>query len=103
MINFEWQKPTLEVKLIDGTLENVIVTVHLRYKGTNENEISADVYGANSLETPSEENFVPFDELTNEDISKWLESILDIKQMQENIINQIDLIENPITIIKTID
>ena len=103
MINFEWQKPILEVKLVDGTLENVIVTVHWRYKGTNENEISAEVYGANALETPSEENFVPFDELTNEDISKWLESILDIKQMQENIINQIDLIENPITIIKTID
>ena len=103
MINFEWQKPTLEVELVDGSLENVIKTVHWRYKGTNENEISAEMYGANTLEIPSEENFVPFDELTNEDISKWLESILDIKQMQENIINQIDLIENPITIIKTID
>ena len=103
MINFEWQKPTLEVKLVDGSLENVIKTVHWRYKGTNENEISAEMYGANALEIPSEENFVPFDELTNEYISKWLESILDIKQMQENISNQIDLIENPITIIKTID
>lgn len=103
MINFEWVKPILEVKLIDGSLENVITTIHWRYKGTNENEISSDMYGANSMPAPNEEDFIPFDKLTNEDIYKWLESTLDIKSIEANITKQINLIENPEIVIKTIE
>jgi hypothetical protein len=103
MINFEWVKPILEVKLIDGSLENVIKTVHWRYKGTDANEVSADVYGAQSLSDPDENDFIEFEDMTNEDVYSWLESILDVEALEENITNQIELINNPIQVIKTIE
>lgn len=103
MINFEWVKPILEVKLIDGSLENVIKTVHWRYKGTDENEVSADVYGAQSLSDPDANDFIEFEDMTNENVYSWLESILDVEALEENITSQIELINNPIQVIKTID
>lgn len=103
MITFKFEKPVLEVQLIDGTLENVIKTIHWRYAGENENGIRADVYGANSLPSPEAENFIEYDKLENETVKSWLKSILDIDAMEENIAKQIDLKENPVIEIRTID
>lgn len=103
MIIFKFEKPVLEVQLVDGTLENVIKTIHWRYTGENENGILADVYGANSLPSPEAENFIEYDKLENETVKSWLKSILDIDAMEENIANQIELIENPVIEIRTID
>jgi hypothetical protein len=101
MILYNFEKPILELKLIDGTLENVITTVHYRYTGTDENGISADVYGAKSLDAPDAENFTEFEDLDNETVCGWLG--LDIEAMEENIADQIDLKVNPKIIITSID
>ena len=102
MITYEWQKPTLERKLIDGTLENVITTIHWRYKGTD-GDITADVYGALSLPAPDAENFIEWDDMTNLEVYSWLESMLDVEQLETQIAAQINLIQNPITILSTLD
>lgn len=101
MITFKFEKPILEVKLIDGTLENVIKTVHWRYTGTDENGVSADFYGAKSLDAPDAENFTEFEDLDNETICNLLD--LDIEAMEENIAKRIDLIVNPEIVIRTIE
>ena len=103
MITFKFEKPVLEVQLVDGSLENVIKTIHWRYKGETEKGISADVYGANCLPSPEAENFVEYEKLDKETIIGWLKSILDIDAMEENIAKQIDLIENPTIEIRSID
>lgn len=102
MINYEWVKPTLERKLIDGTLENVIQTVHWRYKGT-EGDISADVYGALSLPAPDAENFIEWEDMTNAEVYGWLESILDVEQLETQIAGQIEEIKNPKIIVSSLD
>jgi hypothetical protein len=102
MINFEWQKPILEKKLVDGSLENVIKTVHWRYKGTEDN-ISADVYGALSLQSPNAENFIEWENMTNDKVFEWLESILDVEQLQSQISAQIEDIKNPKVIVCSLD
>jgi hypothetical protein len=101
MINYNFEKPILEVKLIDGDLEKVITTVHWRYTGTDENGISADIYGVKGLDAPDPQNFTEFEDLDNETICDWLG--LDIEAMEENIANQIDLKVNPKIIITSID
>jgi hypothetical protein len=101
MILYNFEKPILEVKLIDGDLENVVTTVHWRYTGTDENGISADMYGAKSLDAPDPQNFTEFEDLDNETICNWLG--LDIEAMEANIANQIDLKVNPKIIITSID
>lgn len=102
MINFEWQKPTLEVKLVDGSLENVIKTVHWRYKGTDD-DISADVYGALTLPAPDAENFIEWEDMTNEEVYTWLESLLDVEQLETQIAAQIEEIKNPKIIVSSLD
>ena len=101
MILYNFEKPILEVKLIDGDLEKVITTVHWRYTGTDENGISADMYGAKGLKAPDPKNFTEFEDLDNKTICDWLG--LDIEAMEENIANQIDLKVNPKIIITSID
>ena len=101
MILYNFEKPILEVKLIDGDLENVITTVHWRYTGTDENGISADVYGAKGLNAPDPQNFTDFEDLDNKTICNWLG--LDIEAMEESIANQIDLKVNPKIIITSIE
>lgn len=102
MINFEWQKPVLERKIVDGTLENVIQTVHWRYKGTEDN-ISADIYGALSLPSPNAENFIEWEDMTNAEVYGWLETILDMEQLQSQISAQIEDIKNPKVIVCSLD
>lgn len=101
-MNYNWQPHVLEVKLIDGTLENVIKTVHWRYAGTDENGNTAYVYGALQLPLPNEEKFIAFEQMTNEEVNSWLESILDVESLQENITSQIDKIVNPEIFITTL-
>ena len=103
MITFKFEKPVLEVQLVDVSLENVIKTIHWRFRGENEKGIVADVCGAYSLPSPEVENFVEYEKLDNETIIGWLKSILDIDAMEENITKQIDLIENPTIEIRSID
>ena len=102
MINFEWQKPILEKKLVDGSLENVIQTVHWRYTGTD-NDISTDVYGALTLPAPDAENFIEWENMTNDKVFEWLESILDVEQLQNQISAQIEDIKNPKVIVCSLD
>lgn len=103
MITFQFEKPILEVQLVDGDLKNVIKQIHWRYRGVNENKISSEMHGLISLPSPEAKNFVEYEKLDNETIIGWLKSILDIEKMDEIITNQIDFIENPTIEIRSID
>ena len=98
MIIFKFEKPVLEVQLVDGSLENVIKTIHWRYTGENENGILADVYGANSLPKPEAEGYIPFEQLTEEIVVGWLESVLDVSALEKQIEDAIYLINNPVMV-----
>lgn len=103
MINYEWQKPILERKIVDGTLENVIQTIHWRYTGIDEDGFISDVYGALTLPAPNAENFIEWENMTNNKVFEWLESILDVEQLQSQISAQIEDIKNPKVIVSTLD
>ena len=47
------------------------------------------------LPEPSEENFTPYNNITEEMVISWLESILNIEDLQQGIIDKIELIKNP--------
>ena len=102
---------------LDG-LSDVIQTVHWRYRGTNENGVTAETYGATSIGEPNPQDFTPWDEVTEEDVKGWLEAIMSVlpeveegvepaigsdttqlEKMQENLESQIALLANPVTII----
>jgi hypothetical protein len=92
-MTYSWIISDLVAKIQDGELSNVIETVHWRYQATD-GEHTADVYGSVGLEAP-DDNFKPFEQLTEADVISWLESKLDVEAMQSGLDAQLDAIANP--------
>ena len=99
MITYKWTINALDCKIDEEGLENIVQTIHWRYSGTDENSVSAEIYGAQSVGTPNPEDFTPFTELTEEQVTGWLEGQLDMKSMQENISNQITIKVTPVNVV----
>jgi hypothetical protein len=98
MTTFNWTISAVERAISLDGLSNVIQTVHWRYRGTDENGVTAETYGATSVGAPNPQDFTPFDEVTASDVERWLEVLLDVPSMQANLEAQIALIINPVTI-----
>ena len=97
-ITYEWVISALDCKVQEGELTNVVQQVHWRYKGTNEDGVTAETYGAQSIGDPIPENFTPYPNLTSDIVIAWLEDVMDVESLQENINNKINLKINPINV-----
>lgn len=92
---YQWTISALDCAVSKDGLTNVVETVHWRYRGTNEDRITAETYGAQAVGDPNPEEFTPFAELTKEVVEQWLEEIMDIEEIQSNINSQIQDLTNP--------
>jgi hypothetical protein len=110
MTTFNWTISAVERAVSFNGLSDVIQIVHWRYRGTDENGISAENYGATTIGDPNPEGFTPYNEVTSSDVQGWLESIFSVgdiegsglsrlEQMKSNIQDQIELLINPTTIV----
>lgn len=93
---FEWIISACDVILDEGTMKDVITTIHWRYNATN-NGFFAETYGASAMGQPTPENFTDYNSVTKEQMVSWLESILDVPAMQESLNAQIELLKHPVT------
>lgn len=98
MTTFKWTISATERAVSLDGLPDVIQVVHWRYRGTDENNITTETYGATSVGVPNPQDFTPYDEVTAADVEVWLENLLDVPSMQTNLKAQIALIINPTTI-----
>ena len=89
---YEWVISSLNAKISEGDLSNVIETVHWRLQATDD-EHTADVYGSTAVEL--EGDFIPFEDLTQADIEGWLEAKLDVPSLKEGLDAQIAALKNP--------
>jgi hypothetical protein len=78
---------------LDG-MDKVISVIHWRAQKQDE-EFTADTYGALSVDAPHEASFTPYDEVTKEMVEGWLEAGLDIKAIEANLDAQIENFLNP--------
>ena len=97
MTNYTWAIGPFDCILNEDNMQKVVTTVHWRYRGTDEDGISAETYGAQSVGAPDPENFTPFLEISQEQAEQWLEAAMDMDAMKANIDSQINLIKNPVT------
>jgi hypothetical protein len=95
MNTYKWVISSLNAKIEDGELSNVIETVHYRYQATDADGNVADVYGSIGLESPDAESFISHEDLTQADVEAWLEAKLDVAEMQAGLDAQLDAIANP--------
>lgn len=98
MITYKWEFPAFDCSLDKEGMEKVVTTVHWRYSGTDEDGISAGTYGAQPVGEPNPDAFTPYPDLSEEQVIGWMESVIDMEEMNSNITKQIELIKNPIQI-----
>jgi len=86
--------------------------VHWRLTGVsdqldaNDNPYSATVIGTQTLSTEEIVDFVPFEDLTHEQIVTWTQEAIGPEQvtsMEDNVNNQIDNLITPSSVTKTIE
>jgi len=113
MTTFNWTISAVDRTISQDGLADVIKNIHWRYRGTDENGVTDEIYGASSLGDPNPIDFTPFNEVTESDVIGWLENIMNVtpeveegeelrdtqlKIIQANIQTQINLLVTPITI-----
>lgn len=74
---------------LDG-LTDVVTRVRYDYIGVDENGIEATFVGATPMPLPSDENFIPFNQLTESEVIGWLEAVVNTDHMQEVIVKGIN-------------
>ena len=114
-INYTWDVSTVDVKEVEGNADTVF-NVHWRLTGTDDtntvedlegNDVAAtaSVYGSIGLDTSDLSSFTAFADLTNDQISGWVESAMGeskVTEIKTNISNQIAELVTPTQETKTI-
>lgn len=71
-------------------LEKVITRVRYNYVGVDEDGNEGTFAGVTPMPAPNSKSYKPFEELTPEDVTSWLEATADKAHMQERIAKQIE-------------
>jgi hypothetical protein len=95
MITYTWDINKIYAKPLSNGLINVIHSIDWSYTGIDENNNTASIQVPITLPEPSDENFIPYDDITEEMVISWLESILNVEDLQQGIIDKIENIKNP--------
>jgi hypothetical protein len=99
--NFQWVITQLNCAVESDGLPNVINVIHWRYNATQVNgdkTYFADTYGSSSVAQPNPQNFIPYEDVTEEEVIGWLEQILPVDDMQLSLEANIALQINPVEI-----
>lgn len=94
MITYKWTISAFDCKAILEDLTDVVYNVHWRYEATK-NDIVVSNYGVLILENPNKDNFIALNDLKETDVIGWLESKLDVNELNKSLENEINLIEKP--------
>ena len=99
--NFEWIINQLNCAVESEGLPDVINMIHWTYSATQVNEDKlwyASTYGASSVAQPNPQNFIPYADVTEDEVIGWLEEILPVDAMQLALENNIALQINPVEV-----
>lgn len=98
MIEHYWIISSMDTAPSDDGLTDVVKTVHWRRDASFEQDGTTyygDIYGAMACAAPDPMSFVPYDQLTFDDVCGWLEANLDVEQLDAALDAQIENQINP--------
>lgn len=95
---YNWLINSLDAKIHDDGLDNVIYNVHWRYTATDDSTepITASRIGVLSVKYKSGDSFIPYADLTKDDVIGWLVAGLDVDELKTYLDKDIELKKNPI-------
>lgn len=90
-ITYTFKINQLEIAPSLDNLSDVVTRVRYDYKGVDKNGISGSFTGATPMPAPEDiENFIPLNDLKEQDVINWLEQVSDKPHMQQQIEKQIN-------------
>jgi hypothetical protein len=111
MITYEWNCKTVDVYPQEGENADVVYNVHWIVSGISDqldplgNPYSATNIGTQVLNTDDIADFVPFAQVTNEQVVIWTQTVMGAEQVasiQASISSNIEALINPTSITLTI-
>lgn len=111
MTTIDWNCRTVDVYLNEDDHQNVVYNVYWIVTGTSDqldtegNPYSAYIDGQQTLNISNINEFIPFEDLTNATVTRWVKDTMGAPQvaiLESNIRNNIDGQINPITAVMEI-
>jgi hypothetical protein len=99
--NFQWVISQLNCAVESEGLPNVINVIHYRYNATKvegEKTYFTETYGAVNVSQPNPQTFIPYEDVTEEEVINWLEQILPVEDFKLSLNALIDLQINPVEV-----
>ena len=95
-IIYNWEITAMDVILNQDGLANVVSNIDWRLIATVDGKhYRAEKWAKQYVSAPDANTFTNYEELTKEQVVGWLESVLDVPQLKENLEEQINLQANP--------
>ena len=108
MITYNWNCKTVDAYVEQSGNDDVVYNVHWRVTGTKEDggeQYSSTNIGTQTLDTSEITDFIPFDQVTNEQVVAWTQAAMGAEQVasiEANIADAIELEINPVSITLTV-
>ena len=111
MTTFNWNCRTVDVYPTDENYADVVYNVHWIVTGTSDqldpqdNPYTATSIGTQTLNTSDITDFIPFEDLTNEEVVAWTQAAMgeeQVTQIEANIEAQIENLITPTSLTLTI-
>jgi hypothetical protein len=108
MITYDWNCKTVDAYVEQGGNDDVVYNVHWRVTGTKEEgekQYSSTNIGTQTLDISEITDFIPFDQVTNEQVVAWTQAAMGEEQVtfiETNIANAIELEINPVSVTLTV-
>ena len=91
MINYNWNVVQMDRQVADG----FVTTVHYNVSAVD-GEFTASTYGTVGF-TKEEMDYVPFEQLTQEQVIGWVQDSLGQDTVEANLATQIEAQKNPVS------
>lgn len=112
MTTYNWNCKTVDAYPLVGDNADVVYNVHWRVTGVSDqvdpegNAYQASAIGTQNLNTDDITDFIPFDQLTNDQVVQWVKDAMGeerVSSLESNLQSQIDNLITPTSVTLTIE
>jgi hypothetical protein len=90
-ITYNWQIVNMDRKTTDG----FVVTVHYNVSATD-GDYSANTYGTVGYTEEAGKSYIPYDQLTQEEVVAWVQESLGQETVEASLATQIEALKHPV-------
>ena len=90
-ITYNWQIVNMDRKTTDG----FVVTVHYNVTATD-GDYSANTYGTVGYTEEEGKSYIPYDQLTQDEVVAWVKDTLGADTVEESLATQIEALKHPV-------